>query len=188
MKIKKLMLGVPLLLCAALLVTTGPTVTYAGADSVGKTAAAKQGEPVVKGKVLGMSKKAKTITVEDKKLGNVMIKFNDATKGLEYAKKGEAAIVKFKVVGDDKIATVVKPKLAKLPKGVTEIKPDALAKIIADGSDYLLVDSRPAKRYAAGHIPTAISAPVATLEEKFASILPMDNKDKLLLFYCGGPT
>ena len=113
MKIKKLMLGVPLLLCAALLVTTGPTVTYAGTDGAGKAAAAKQSEPVVKGKVLGISKKAKTITVQDKKLGNVMIKFNDATKGLEFAKKGAAAIVKFKVVGDDKVATLVKPKLAK---------------------------------------------------------------------------
>ena len=188
MKIKKLMLGVPIFLCAALLVATGPTVTFAEADSAGKTAAAKQGEPVAKGKVLGMSKKAKTITVQDKKLGNVMIKFNDATKGLEFAKKGEAAIVKFKVVGDDKVATIVKPKLAKLPKGVSEIKPEDLAKIIDAGSDYLLIDSRPAKPYAAGHIPTAISVPVAKLEEKFASILPMDNKDKLLLFYCGGPT
>ena len=188
MQIKKLMLGLPLLFCATLLLTGCNVAKQTATVDAGKVAAAKQSEPVAKGKVLGMSKKAKTITVQDKKLGNVMIKFNDATKGLEFAKKGEAAIVKFKVVGDDKIATVVKPKLAKLPQGVTEIKPDELAEVIAAGSDYLLVDSRPAKRYAAGHIPTAKSAPVGKLEKEFATILPMDNKDKLLLFYCGGPT
>ena len=187
MQIKKLMLQFPLLLCAVLLVTTGPTAVFAGSDSSGQTTA-RQSEPVAKGKVLGMSNKARTITIDDKKLGNVMIKFNDATEGLEFAKKGEAAIVKFKMVGDDRVATVVKPKLAKLPKGVSEIKPDELAKLMASGTDYLLVDSRPAKRYASGHITTAVSAPVAKLEKEFATILPMDNKDKLLLFYCGGPT
>jgi predicted sulfurtransferase len=187
MQIKKLMLGLPLLLCATLLVTSTPALTYAGVDSTGKVAA-KQADQVVKGKVLGMSNKAKTITIADKKLGNIMIKFNDATKGLEFAKKGHAAIVKFKVVGDDKVATVVKPKLAKLPKGVIEIKPAELIKMIAAKSDYLLVDSRPAKRYASGHIPSAVSAPVPTLKKEFASILPMSTKDRLLIFYCGGPT
>ncbi|MEN8142081.1 MAG: rhodanese-like domain-containing protein [Thermodesulfobacteriota bacterium] len=197
MKIRKLMLGIPIALCSALLISSLPGCASSGKDGVkesaisrdmGKQAAAKQAMPKAVGKVLGMSNKAKTITIADKKLGNVMIKFNDATKGLEHAKKGHAAIVNFKVVGGDKIATVVKPKLAKLPKGVSEIMPAELAKIMAAKSDYLLVDSRPGKRYAAGHIQTAISAPVPKLKKQIATILPSDNKDKLLIFYCGGPT
>lgn len=197
MKIRRLMLGIPIALCTALLISSLPGCASSAktgakesavSQDVGKQAAAKQGMPKAVGKVLGMSNKAKTITIADKKLGNVMIKFNDATKGLEHAKKGKAAIVNFKVVGDDKIATVVKPKLAKLPKGVTEIMPAEVAKLIAAKSDYLLIDSRPGKRHAAGHIPTAISVPVAKLKKEFATILPNDHKDKLLIFYCGGPT
>ena len=187
MQFKKLMLGIPVFLCAALLITAGPTVSQAGIDT-GKQATAQQNGPVTKGKVLGMSKKAKTITIKDKKLGLVMIKFNDDTKGLEHAKKGKAAIVKYKVVGTDKIATIIKPKLAKLPKGVTEIVPEELAKMIAAQADYMLIDSRPGKRYAAGHIASAISMPVAKLKKEGKTLLPQDNKDKLLIFYCGGPT
>ena len=187
MKIKKLILGVPVLLCAALLVTSTPALTYAGADQA-ENAATRQAEPVAKGKVLGMSKKAKTITIKDKKLGNVMLKFNDATEGLEFAKKGEAAIVKFKMVGDDKVATVVKPKLAKLPTGVSEIIPKDLAGLIDGKNDFVLIDSRPGKPYAQGHIPSAISMPVGSFKEAAATILPKDNKDKLLVFYCGGVT
>ncbi len=187
MKIKKLMLGIPVFLCAALLVTASPTLSHAAVDA-GKQATTQQDGVAAKGKVLGMSNKAKTITIEDKKLGLVMIKFNDDTKGLEHAKKGAAAIVRYKVVGADKIATVIKPKLAKLPKGVTEIVPSELAEMIAAQADYLLIDSRPGKRYAAGHIATAISMPVAKLKKEGKTLLPQDNKDKLLIFYCGGPT
>ena len=187
MKIKKLILGVPVLLCAALLISCAPAVTNVGVDKA-ENATARQAEPVAKGKVLGMSKKAKTITIKDKKLGNVMLKFDDATKGLEFAKKGEAAIVKFKMVGDDKVATVVKPKLAKLPTGVSEIMPKDLAGLIDGKNDFVLIDSRPGKPYAQGHIPGAISMPVSSFKEAAANLLPKDNKDKLLVFYCGGPT
>ncbi|MCK4839454.1 MAG: rhodanese-like domain-containing protein [Desulfobulbaceae bacterium] len=187
MQFKKLMLGIPVFLCAALLVTSSPISGHA-AVKAGKQATAQQKGPTAKGKVLGMSNKAKTITIKDKKLGLVMIKFNDDTKGLEHAKKGEAAIVKYKVLGADKIATVIKPKLAKLPKGVTEIMPNDLAELIDSKADYMLIDSRPGKRYAAGHIATAISMPVDKLKKEGKTLLPQDNKDKLLIFYCGGPT
>ncbi len=187
MKIKKLMLGIPVFLCATLLVTASPTLSHAAVDA-GQQATTQQAGLTTKGKVLGKSNKAKTITIEDKKLGLVMLKFNDDTKGLEHAKKGEAAIVKYKVVGADKIATIIKPKLAKLPKGVTEIMPGELVEMISAKSDYMLIDSRPGKRYAAGHIPSAISMPVAKLKAEGKTLLPQDNKDKLLIFYCGGPT
>ncbi|MFN2366761.1 MAG: rhodanese-like domain-containing protein [Desulfurivibrionaceae bacterium] len=187
MQFKKMMLSIPIFLCASLLVTAGPTASHAAVDSTNQSVAQAEGA-VAKGKILGKSNKARTITIEDKKLGTVMIKFNDETQGLEYAQEGEAAIINFTVAGKDKIATVIKPKLAKLPPGATEITPDDLAGIIVGGKDYLLIDSRPGKPYNAGHIANAISMPVEKFKKEGATLLAQDNKDKLLIFYCGGPT
>lgn len=189
MTIKRLMLGIPIFLCATMLITSGPVSGNTTADTGSPQAvSANQDSPVAKGKILGMSNKAKTITIEDSSLGLVMLKFDDDTVGLEHAQKGEAAIISFKVSGDDKIATIVKPKLAKLPKGVTEIMPEELAEMVAGGADFVLIDSRPGKPYAEGHIPTAISIPVEEMATLSPSLLPQDHKDKLLIFYCGGPT
>ena len=51
---------------------------------------------------------------------------------------------------------------------------------------YTLGDARPAKVYATGHIPSAIST-FPDDKETFLKSLPQD-KSKLLVFYCGGPT
>lgn len=51
--------------------------------------------------------------------------------------------------------------------------------------DVLIVDSRPAKVFGPGHIPTAISMPDSAFEDMAASVLPED-KAKLVIFYCGG--
>ena len=99
-------------------------------------------------------------------------------------------MVKYKTVGADNIATYIKKALVKLPAGVTEIKTAELAALIAKGpvdGKYCLIDARPAKIAAAAHIPTAISIPVNVLKEKGEKLLPCD-KDKLIIFYCGGPT
>lgn len=50
--------------------------------------------------------------------------------------------------------------------------------------NFVLVDSRPAKSYQEGHINGAINVPTAQFD-KFQQLLPED-KDKLLIFYCGG--
>ena len=169
-----------------------PTV-QASAEKAGASAAEQKQETKFVGKIIGVSKKAKTIAMtvgKGDKARNVLVKFTKDTKGIEHAKKGEKAIVMYKVQGKDKIALEVKPKLAKLPKGVTEMQPDELAKLVALGPEkgrYMLIDSRPAGRYAKGHVPTAVSIPVKKLKEKGAELLPAD-KDFPLIFHCGGPT
>ncbi len=49
-----------------------------------------------------------------------------------------------------------------------------------------LVDSRSSALYNEGHIPGAISVPGRDFN-KYAGMLPIE-KDRLLIFYCGGPT
>ena len=51
----------------------------------------------------------------------------------------------------------------------------------------MIVDSRPYKpKYALGHIPMAVNIPDSQFE-KMTDMLPED-KNALLVFYCGGPT
>ena len=149
----------------------------------------------IKGKVKAVSNKAKTLSVIVKGKNTVMLKFNDATEFVNFKKTKEikpptAVVVKYKTVGPDNIATYVKKALITLPPGVTEIKTAELAALVAKGpvaGKYCLIDARPAKIASAAHIPTAISIPVNVLKEKGEKLLPCD-KDKVIIFYCGGPT
>ena len=159
-------------------------------------AAAQEGAVVeIKGKVKAVSNKAKTLSVVVKGKNTVMLKFNDATEFVNFKKTKEikpptGVLVKYKTVGPDNIATYVRKALVKLPAGVKEIKTAELAALVAKGlvaGKYCLIDSRPAKIAAAAHIPTAISIPVNVLKEKGEKLLPCD-KDKVIIFYCGGPT
>ncbi|HIJ77987.1 MAG: rhodanese-like domain-containing protein [Desulfobulbaceae bacterium] len=188
---KKILTFIPLFVFTAFLIgSPGGAITPALAEDAAPMAA--QAENVFKGKVVGLSKKAKTISIEvgDK---TEMVKFDDETKGLEHALTDHAAIIKFEKRGNAKVATVIKPKLAKLPEGVTEIMTEELAKLIAMGPEkgkYILVDSRPGGRFHEGSIPTAINIPVPKMAETAKSLLPALDKigDIQLIFYCGGPT
>lgn len=145
---------------------------------------------VYKGKIVGKSNKAKTISIEvgkGKQAKTMMVKFDEKTKGVDHAVKGHAAIITFEKRGQDAFATVIKPKLAKLPEGVTEIKTEELQALVKEYADLYLVDSRPASRFGQSHLPGAVSIPVPLLKEKKAALLPQD-KNELLVFYCGGPT
>lgn len=164
-------------------------------DTVGKNASPvaaeqKMAMKVYKGKIMGKSNKAKTISIsvgKGKAAKTMMVRFDDKTKGVEHAVKGHAAIIKYEMRGDDQVATVIKPKLAKLPQGVTEIKTEEMQAIIAANTPMFLVDSRPASRYAQSHLPGAVSIPVPKLKKNKATLLAKD-KDLLHVFYCGGPT
>lgn len=150
----------------------------------------KKDGQVYKGKVVGKSNKAKTISIQvgkGDKTKTIMVKFDDATKGVEHAVKDHAAIIAYEMRNGEPWATIVKPKLAKLPAGVTEIKTEELRALLDSKEDLLLIDARPAKRFAAAHIPGAVNLSVPAYKEKATSVLPKE-KDKLLIFYCGGPT
>ena len=117
-----------------------------------------------------------------------MVAFDDNTKGVDHATVGHASIINYEMRNGKPYATVIKPKLAKLPEGVTEIKTEDLAEMIESGKKFTLIDSRPSGRYAAGSLPTAKNITVAKMKEtKGAGILP-ENKNELVVFFCGGPT
>ncbi|MDX9894208.1 rhodanese-like domain-containing protein [Desulfofustis limnaeus] len=145
---------------------------------------------VYTGSIVGMSNKAQTVSIEVGKGADAqthMLKFDDQTTGIEHAKSGEAAIITWEQRGDDKFALDIKPKLAKLPEGITEIKADELYQLISENKPLTLVDARPETRYNQAHLPGAINIPVPMLKEKKATVLPVD-KNELLVFYCGGYT
>lgn len=56
--------------------------------------------------------------------------------------------------------------------------------VIPTRDDVTIIDSRPARKYDAGHVPGAINIP-DTLFDRKADLLPED-KGRLLIFYCGG--
>lgn len=145
--------------------------------------------PVYMGNVADVSNKAKVIAIEVGKgeaAKTILVKFDDKTKGIENAVPGHASIINYEMRGGEPWATVVKPKLAKLPSGVTEVKTAELKTMMDKGEKFTLVDSRPAKRFAASNLPGAINIPSDEFEKQ-ANMLP-ENKDELLVFYCGGPT
>jgi rhodanese-related sulfurtransferase len=59
--------------------------------------------------------------------------------------------------------------------------------IVPQPKGAMIIDSRPYKpKYVKGHIPTAVSIPDSQFD-KLTDKLPQD-KNTLLIFYCGGPT
>jgi len=71
-----------------------------------------------------------------------------------------------------------------------KITNDDVVKLVSMGSEkgeYTLVDARPGGAFLGGHIPTATSLPFDNFEESCSTVLPAD-KNRLIVFYCGGPT
>jgi rhodanese-related sulfurtransferase len=60
---------------------------------------------------------------------------------------------------------------------------EELARRLQDGDDLVVLDVRPAAEYAAGHLPGAVSIPVAELRRRLAE-LPADRE---VVAYCRGP-
>jgi rhodanese-related sulfurtransferase len=60
---------------------------------------------------------------------------------------------------------------------------EELARRLEDGDDLVVLDVRPAAEHAAGHLPGAVSIPVAELRRRLAE-LPADRE---IVAYCRGP-
>ncbi len=147
-------------------------------------------ENLIKGKIVGKSNLAKTISLvvgKGDKAKNILVKFDKNTTGMEFVKKNAAAIINWKEVDGEKVAVSVKPKLAQLPPGVKEVTTEELAKWLAGDKKVYLVDARPVGRYNQAHLPGAVSIPVPELKKHKEELLPKD-KDACLVFYCGGYT
>lgn len=148
---------------------------------------------VIRGTLGNVSMKAETIQVQ---VGPAvwLVKFDDETKvvgaeAINKIKKDHEISVTY-VEKDGKLYALkvgVKPP-AKLPEE-KKMKIDELSKLIDIGPEkgnYVLIDSRPGPRYHEGHIPGAISIYDAEFDKNIDK-LPKD-KDKLIIFYCGGVT
>jgi len=135
--------------------------------------------------------------------GNIVwiVKYNDKTSVIDGDKTSGAdalqnlpaskeILVSF--TGDESkpVATEIAVKQPyKVPEN-QKISNDEVVKLVAMGPEkgqYTLIDARPAGAYLTGHIPTAISLPFDSFEDNYATVLSQD-KDSLLVFYCGGPT
>lgn len=103
--------------------------------------------------------------------------------------------VKSEAPAPQTVAAPAKPKLPPLPKGSTVITTEDLKALVAKGPEagnYLLFDSRPASRFHAGTIPTSLMLPSGEQEklDKEGKAHPLlgQDKNKQLIFFCGGPT
>jgi len=191
------------LLAVALLAgcETGPEVkSEAPAQQTVAAAPQKKEANKVKGKVKTVVGKSNTISIDVPQKGLMVFKFNNETVYKNAASykdlhPDELLNIEFKTVGSENIATLLSKVVAELPKGINQIGTAELQALVAKGpaaGNYLLYDARPAGRYHQAHIPTSLSLPLAmidqmTKEGKKIAVLPED-KNKLIIFYCGGPT
>jgi len=151
----------------------------------------------IKGKVKGVVKKTKTVSIDVKDQGTVVVKVDDQTqfvnaRNLRAIDPADLVRVVFEPVQGGNRASVIEKVVAKLPDGVGEIGTEELKSLLDAGAAFTLIDARPTSKYDMGHIPGAVSIPLAKLEKADAegrveALLGAD-KEALLVFYCGGIT
>jgi len=149
---------------------------------------------VIRGTLVSVSEKFRTVNVA---VGSLVwvVKFGDDLK-LSGAEK-LSAIPKEKEIGvtftgNEKtpyaVSLSVKPPAKVAPEKLVSV--EEMVKLTARGpvdGNYVLIDSRPAPRYLEGHIPHAVSLPLDKFDALKDKVLPKE-KDKLIIFYCGGVT
>jgi len=117
----------------------------------------------------------------------------DKTSGAEHIQnlpKDKEILVSFSGDEAKPLATEVAVKQPYTVPEEQKITNDEVAQLVSMGPEkgkYSLIDARPTGAFLTGYIPTAISLPFDNFEESCATILPQD-KGRLLVFYCGGPT
>ncbi len=190
----KRMLFLGLVVTAAVLGTYGHS--YAAKPTI--AAPCKQchqaSDDLVRGTMVAVSDKFKTIQVA---AGNVVwvIKYNDDLKLQGVAKLADIPREKeiaVRFTGGEKTPHAtnlsVKPVAKVAPEKMVTL--EEMTRLVALGPDkgnFLLFDSRPAPKCVEGQIPYAISLPLDKFDTLKDKLLPKE-KDKLLIFYCGGVT
>ena len=147
----------------------------------------------VRGRLEAVSNKAKTMRVFVGN-GTWLVNFDkntqvDGAKSVGKIKKNIEVLVDYTKKDNTLVASsvTVKPAADIPAKWILDVK--EMKKLIALGpakGNYALFDARPGKLFPAAHLKGAIS----NYDGKFAKNigkLPKD-KNKLLVFYCGGPT
>jgi hypothetical protein len=195
MKIRRISIFA-LLLMTFVVVTGMCQLSYAGKPTIG--APCKQchqpAEDMVRGTLVGVSEKFKTIQVAAGSVVWVM-KYGDDIKLTGVAKvtdipKGKEIGVRF--TGNEKspfaVSLSVKPAAKVPPEKLVSL--EEMTRLVAMGpgkGNFILIDSRPAPKCIEGQIPYTISLPNAKFDSLKDKLLPKE-KDKLIIFYCGGVT
>lgn len=151
-------------------------------------------DDVVRGRLSNLSSKASTLQVS---VGEEtwFFRFDDATalKNVEAIKKlkkdGETAVTFAEKDGKLYAVQIAVKPVFKVPEDQL-VDTDYVLKLIekspAEGG-YALVDARPGPKYHEGHIKHAVSMPLPAFDKMQDSVLPAE-KDKVIVFYCGGVT
>jgi hypothetical protein len=193
-----------LLFLAALIVASFSTadVTEAGKPTIaGGCKKCHSAQPsAIRGYLGTISQDFNTLQV---KVGKMVwiVKYDDNTKVIrgdktagsdEIAKLPKKKEILVNITGDQAkpLATEIAVKQPyKVPEH-QKITNAEVVNLVATGPEkgnYTLVDARPVGAYLGGHIPTAISLPYGNFQDDCTTVLPQD-KDRLLVFYCGGHT
>jgi hypothetical protein len=114
----------------------------------------------------------------------------DDSDDIKNLPKNKEILVSFSGSEAKPLATEVTVKQPyKVPED-QKITNDEVVKLVSMGPEkgkYSLIDARPTGAFLTGYIPTAISLPFDNFEKSNSTVLPQD-KNRLLVFYCGGPT
>jgi rhodanese-related sulfurtransferase len=115
------------------------------------------------------------------------------------ATRREGTSIHYRLVGPEvfelwrSLRTLASARLAEVERLATaylgdrdELEPvtrQELARRIQEGDDLVVLDVRPAAEHAAGHLPGAVSVPVAELRRRLAEL----TGDREIVAYCRGP-
>jgi len=151
-------------------------------------------DDIVRGTLVSVSDKFKTIQVAAGSFVWV-IKYGDDLKLQGVAKLADIPKEKeigVRFTGSDKsphaVSLSVKPAAKVAPEKLVTL--EEMSRLVALGPEkgnFLLFDSRPAPKCIEGQIPYAISFPYDKFDTLKDKLLPKE-KEKLLIFYCGGVT
>jgi len=151
-------------------------------------------DKVIRGTLVSVTEKFKTVQVA---VGSVVwvVTYSDDTKVICASKL--AAIPKEKEIavtytGEEKTPLAVSVSVKQPAEIPAEklVKLDEMQKLVEMGpgkGNFILFDSRPEARFNEGHIPYAVAFPQPGFDKLKDKLLPKE-KDKLLIFYCGGVT